>query len=99
MAFFELAELLGLRFPWYGRLSPDLWRPLRQYVYVRDGGRCRYCGQPVELHAAHVHHVLALSEGGTNHPSNLKTACVACHKDRHPFMKTSSEKLREANMR
>ena len=95
MATFELSELPGVRFPWYGRLSLDLWRPLRQFVYGRDGGHCQYCGEPVELFEAHIHHVLELSENGTNHPSNLKTLCVKCHKERHPFMKTSSEKLRE----
>jgi 5-methylcytosine-specific restriction endonuclease McrA len=60
---------------------------IKQYVYKRDGGICLYCKQPVEYHESHCHHVLELSEGGTNHPSNLKTLCVNCHKDRHPFMK------------
>lgn len=68
-----------------------MWRPLRQYVYERDGGKCRYCGKIVELYRAHVHHILDLQFSGTNHPSNLKVACVPCHKEKHPFMKDAKE--------
>ncbi len=63
-----------------------LWRPLRQFVYERDGGKCQYCGQTTELFRCHCHHTLPLCEGGTNHPSNLKTLCSPCHHKRHPFM-------------
>lgn len=83
---FEIPELPGYRFPWYGRMPLDLWRVLRQYVYERDEGKCRYCGEHTELYDCHCHHVLDLQHGGTNHPSNLKTLCRVCHKKRHPFM-------------
>lgn len=83
---------LDLCFPWYKRMQIDLWRPLRQWVYERDNGRCQYCDGRVELYGCHIHHVLELNQGGTNHPSNLKTLCVGCHKERHPFMKTAKEK-------
>lgn len=83
---FELPELPGLRFPWYGRMPDDLWHPLRQFVYERDEGKCRYCGKHTELYECHCHHVLPLSEGGTNHPTNLKILCPDDHKRRHPFM-------------
>lgn len=95
MARFFTVKDLDIRFPWYGRMSLDIWRPLRQWVYERDGGKCQYCGNPVELFECHIHHVLELSQNGTNHPSNLKTLCIPCHKDRHPFMKTQLERLGE----
>jgi 5-methylcytosine-specific restriction endonuclease McrA len=95
MDYFTLEEYPKLKFPWYKRPAEYLWRILRQYVYERDEGRCQYCGNPVELMDCHIHHALELSEGGTNHPSNLKTLCKDCHKDRHPFMKTVRDKLRE----
>lgn len=91
--FFQVDGLNGL-FPWFGRMSLDLWRPLRQWVYKRDGGKCCYCGSFVELHKCHCHHVLELSQGGTNHPSNLKTLCVSCHHKRHPHMVSLVERLR-----
>ena len=90
---FELAELKGVLFPWYGRMPLDLWRQMRQYVYERDGGRCQYCGSPTELFKCHIHHVLELGEGGTNHPSNLKTLCPDCHKQRHPFMLSPLDRI------
>ena len=90
---FELDELPGVPFPWYTRMAIDLWHKMRQFVYARDKGTCRYCDAHVELFECHIHHTLELSEGGTNHPSNLKTLCVACHKNRHPFMKSILERI------
>ena len=85
--FFELKEFPQIRFGWFSRLSMDVWVILKQHVYQRDEGKCQYCNQPTEYLKTHCHHVLELSEGGTNHPSNLKTLCQGCHKERHPFMK------------
>jgi 5-methylcytosine-specific restriction endonuclease McrA len=94
MAYFTVNELPGKRFPWYGRMMIDLWIPLKQYVYKRDNGMCGYCSSVTPYEETHCHHALELSEGGTNHPSNLKTLCQECHKTRHPFMKSTHEKLR-----
>ena len=84
-------ELNGKQYPWFHRMPEGQWREVRQFVYERDGGLCRYCGDPVELNKCHIHHVFELGQGGTNHPSNLKTACVDCHKKRHPFMKSARD--------
>ena len=91
-SYFELDEYPGYRFPWYTRMDIDLWAMIRQHVYAHDAGRCQYCAARVELFKCHIHHALELSEGGTNHPSNLKTLCIDCHKNRHPFMKTVKER-------
>lgn len=93
-AFFVVDDIPDVRFPWYGRPNIDNWIKLKQYVYQRDGGICQYCLQPVAYEDSHCHHVLELSENGTNHPSNLKTLCRECHKARHPFMRSAREKLR-----
>lgn len=95
MVYFEIPEIQGKQFPWQTRMRVELWHPLRQFVYQRDGGKCQYCGKPVELTDCHCHHTLELSEGGTNHPSNLKTLCRDCHKTRHPFMKSARDRLKE----
>lgn len=81
------------RFLWHRRMPINEWRVLRQYVYARDGGKCRYCGVAVELFQCHIHHVQPLQEGGTNHPTNLKVLCVPCHQKRHPFMLTPLDRL------
>jgi 5-methylcytosine-specific restriction endonuclease McrA len=91
--YFTVEELPGLYFPWYGRLSIEMWRPLKQFVYERDKGICDYCKEQYPYEQTHCHHTLELSEGGTNHPTNLKTLCHNCHKERHPFMKTPFERL------
>jgi 5-methylcytosine-specific restriction protein A len=91
-------EIEGVRYPWFGRMPEYLWRKLRQFIFQRDAGRCQYCTQPVELVQCHIHHTLELNQGGTNHPSNLKVLCKPCHKNRHPFMKTASEKLRDGEV-
>lgn len=90
---FTIEELPDLRFDWYNRLPIDLWIPLKQYVYECDKGQCQYCNRQVEYKNSHCHHTLEISEGGTNHPTNLKTLCVPCHKERHPFMKSTKERL------
>lgn len=95
MVIFTIDELPGLKFPWFGRMPLYLWRPLKQWVYQRDNGVCQYCNTETLYEKTHCHHVLELSENGTNHPSNLKTLCHQCHKVRHPFMLSTREKLRQ----
>lgn len=90
---FTLEDLPNLRFPWHNRMSLELWRPLKQWIYQRDLGICQYCKKQYPYDKTHCHHVLELSEGGTNHPANLKTLCHNCHKERHPFMKIIIERV------
>jgi 5-methylcytosine-specific restriction endonuclease McrA len=69
------------------RLPPTMrasaWRMIRSGVIERDGGRCRLCGKDlstVPSWLTEVHHVRPKAEGGSDHPSNLITLCVMCHK-------------------
>jgi hypothetical protein len=91
---FELDEIPQKKFPWYSRPSIELWRILRKYVYQRDFGKCKYCGEQIELNKCHIHHQLELGRGGTNHPSNLVVSCKDCHKQKHPFMMDARDKMR-----
>ncbi|WP_197484897.1 HNH endonuclease [Phormidesmis priestleyi] len=62
-----------------------IWQQTRQQIWLRDQGRCQgpYCrDQPANslpLQKAHIDHVMALSHGGTNANSNLRTLCRRCH--------------------
>ena len=54
----------------------------RLAIYLRDSFRCVYCC--ADLHDADprditLDHVRAKSDGGTNHESNLVTACRQCN--------------------
>ena len=60
-------------------------KDLRLAVYLRDSFRCVYCC--ADLHGAHptditLDHVVAESDGGSNEPSNLVTACRHCNSSR-----------------
>lgn len=47
----------------------------RWAVYLRDGFRCLYCFEP----GTTIDHVRPVHKGGSNHPSNLVTACRSCN--------------------
>ncbi|MDX9861280.1 MAG: HNH endonuclease [Rhodospirillales bacterium] len=60
-------------------------KDLRLAIYLRDSFRCVYCC--ADLHGAHptditLDHVVAESDGGSNEPNNLVTACRHCNSSR-----------------
>lgn len=65
-----------------------VWRRLRKQIFERDNYLCQICETkdkltPVTLHGK-LHgvcdHIKAVSQGGTDEPSNLQTICQACDK-------------------
>lgn len=56
-----------------------LTKKTRFEVLKRDGYKCRYCGRKAPDVVLHVDHVLAVSNGGTDCPSNLVAACLECN--------------------
>ncbi|TDV43769.1 5-methylcytosine-specific restriction protein A [Pseudomonas graminis] len=59
------------------------WRRLRDQVLARDQYLCR-CEECVQLGrvraATEVDHIVALAQGGTDYPSNLRAIHHDCHK-------------------
>lgn len=55
----------------------------RLAIYLRDGMACAWCGATVE-HGAQLtlDHVRPYARGGSNAPTNLVTACMACNRNR-----------------
>lgn len=51
----------------------------RQAVYAKCGGRCAYCGTPIELKAMQVDHIHPKVMGGTDDLTNLAPACRYCN--------------------
>jgi len=45
----------------------------------RDRFRCTYCGVPGTDAELEIDHVVPVASGGSNHVSNLTTACRACN--------------------
>ena len=50
--------------------------------YLRQGGRCYWCGDKVGKDY-HVDHVIPLSRGGSNGPENLVISCAPCNLSKH----------------
>ncbi|HVQ45126.1 MAG TPA: HNH endonuclease [Candidatus Saccharimonadia bacterium] len=61
-------------------VEPKIGKGLRFRILARDHFRCVYCGASAHDGARlHVDHVRPRSQGGTNDPSNLVTACSDCN--------------------
>lgn len=74
----------------------ELPESVREYVFKRDGGKCRKCKSDKFLH---FHHVERFSDGGKHEAKNLKLLCVKCHAMEHygekgfALLKAQAEKL------
>lgn len=64
------------------RPDPATWDALAHGIRVQDGLRCVVCR--MRNTPLHVHHIIPLSEGGTNDRRNLITLCHDCHLEQHP---------------
>lgn len=72
---------------------------LRRQVLERDGGTCQICGsaagedsgcEPGKRCRLQVDHVVPISQGGTDDPSNLRAVCVYYNKDKADVIKPAS---------
>lgn len=61
-------------------------RPAKRLaIYLRDGVACCYCGRDLrgaDPRDVTLDHLLPRSAGGSNHETNLVTACRACNSSR-----------------
>jgi 5-methylcytosine-specific restriction endonuclease McrA len=52
------------------------WRKVREYVLIRDGHVCHWCGAPANT----ADHVVPLIDGGARlDPANVVAACRSCN--------------------
>jgi len=61
------------------------WQALRWYILKRDNYTCQYCGQKAPDVILHVDHIIEVTDGGTDDPANLKTACSSCNQGKENF--------------
>lgn len=54
----------------------------RRHLFDRDGGRCGICGDPVALKKMDIDHIVQLTDGGSDDPSNLRVAHPRCNRSR-----------------
>ncbi len=50
---------------------------VKQYVWQRDGGRCRNCWTDTELQ---FDHIIPVAMGGSSEPENLQLLCGPCNR-------------------
>ena len=50
----------------------------RAEIWERDGGLCRYCGEPAG-EDWHIAHLIALANGGPDTRANVAVACAPCN--------------------
>lgn len=60
------------------RQPREIWKVTRLRIWMRDGGKCVHCGEPVVLDVCNIDHIQS-GKNGTNHDSNLRTLCKMCH--------------------
>jgi 5-methylcytosine-specific restriction endonuclease McrA len=63
----------------WGGGSTTRWRKTRWYVLERDGYVCHIGDVGCTEKAEHVDHIIPKSMGGSDHPSNLRAACMHCN--------------------
>jgi hypothetical protein len=66
------------------RCDPETWEIIRRGILKRDNCHCQGCnasGLRVD-----VHHIIPVSAGGGDDPSNLITLCLDCHARIHPWL-------------
>lgn len=68
-------------------------KSLRFRILNRDNFTCSYCGRRAPDVRLEVDHVHPRSKGGSDHPSNLKTACFDCNrgKGKHSLSQEAKE--------
>jgi 5-methylcytosine-specific restriction endonuclease McrA len=59
--------------PVRGHISDEI----KQYVWTRDGGRCRNCQSTAELQ---FDHIIPVAMGGSSEPENLQLLCGPCNR-------------------
>ena len=55
-------------------------RKFRMSLYNRGGGKCEYCGKPIDYNDMQLHHIVPLSMNGNNNPHNIICLCDECHR-------------------
>ena len=60
-----------------------LSKKIKQEILLRDNYTCQNCGKKSETLSQdiklHIDHIIPLSKGGTNEPSNLRVLCSNCN--------------------
>lgn len=65
-------------------LSEFSWYRIAEWAREDE---CENCGDTGDGRRLDVHHIIPVSAGGTNHPDNLITLCISCHRKGEAYTK------------
>lgn len=74
------------------------WRKTESFVkwqrrqFLKQGGTCYYCDQPLMGLRQNVEHIIPKSRGGDNRKPNLVLACSGCNKEKNTTILSRSTK-------
>jgi len=54
----------------------------RRNVYIRDGGRCQYCGAEKAYNELNIDHVIPGGRGGKTKWTNIVLSCISCNQEK-----------------
>ena len=63
--------------------------PRREYLWLKEGKKCHWCGAPTRLIAdivwdqATIEHIIPRGRGGTSEEENLTSSCLRCNQRRN----------------
>lgn len=81
------------------------WRKTAEFAkwrhkqFLKQGGSCYYCDEPLIGTRENVEHIIPKIRGGDNRKSNLVLACYKCNKDKYTKIlpRKERQKLKDKN--
>ncbi|MBX4941144.1 HNH endonuclease [Rhizobium binae] len=52
-------------------------------IFLSQGRKCGECGARVNKFTWHIDHIIPLSKGGSNWPTNIQILCQPCNLEKH----------------
>jgi 5-methylcytosine-specific restriction endonuclease McrA len=85
-------QINGHKSIWIWRIRKQISPDIRNYIFKRDEGACRYCGKELKS-KFHIDHIIPFSKGGADEIENFALACTECN------LKKKDKSLKESGMK
>ena len=62
--------------------EPERRRPsktMKDLLYLKQKGKCNYCGKKMDIRYFHVDHKTPMARGGADTPANSQLLCAPCN--------------------